>query len=87
MRAAVLTYAFEHRGVSLARSGAIQDNPQSLGVSRKLGYVETGSHVVSPRGEPVEHVDLELQADVFTSPVPVEISGLGGLLPLFGVEP
>jgi RimJ/RimL family protein N-acetyltransferase/predicted GNAT family acetyltransferase len=87
MRAGVLQLAFHGLGARGATSGAIQGNPQSLGVSRKLGYVETGSHVVSPRGEPVEHVDLELDATAFSSPVPVEVSGLAGLLPLFGAEP
>jgi len=84
MRAAVLQLAFEGLGARRATSGAIQGNPQSLGVSRKLGYAETGSHFVSPRGEPVEHLDLELRAAAFSSPVPVEIEGLEPLLPLFG---
>lgn len=87
MRAAVLQLAFAGLGARRATSGAIQGNPQSLGVSRKLGYVETGTHLVSPRGEPVEHLDLELVAGSFASPVPVEITGLAGLLPLFGAEP
>jgi RimJ/RimL family protein N-acetyltransferase len=87
MRAAVLQLAFDGLGAARATSGAIQGNPQSLGVSRKLGYVETGSHLVSPRGEPVEHLDLELRAAAFSSPVPVEIEGLEPLLPLFGAGP
>ncbi len=87
MRAAVLQLAFEGLGARRATSGAIQGNPQSLGVSRKLGYAETGSHLVSPRGEPVEHLDLELRAAAFSSPVPVEIEGLEPLLPLFGAAP
>jgi hypothetical protein len=82
-----LQLAFAGLGARRATSGAIQGNPQSLGVSRKLGYVETGTHLVSPRGEPVEHLDLELVAGSFASPVPVEITGLAGLLPLFGAEP
>ena len=44
MRAAVLTYAFDARGARVARSGAIQGNPQSLGVSRKLGYALDRGH-------------------------------------------
>jgi RimJ/RimL family protein N-acetyltransferase/predicted GNAT family acetyltransferase len=76
MRAAVLTYAFEVRGASLARSGAIQGNPQSLGVSRKLGYEVVGSHLVSPRGEPLEHTDVELRRENFRSPVPVSVDGV-----------
>ncbi|HVU77149.1 MAG TPA: GNAT family N-acetyltransferase [Gaiellaceae bacterium] len=75
MRAAVLTFAFERLGATVARSGAIDGNEQSLGVSRKLGYEVVGSHLVSPRGEPVEHTDVELRRERFVSPVPVEIAG------------
>jgi RimJ/RimL family protein N-acetyltransferase len=84
MRAAVLTLAFEELGAGRARSAAMQRNAQSLGVSRKLRYVETGTELVSPRGVPVEHVNLELTADRFRSPVSVEISGVADLLPLLG---
>jgi RimJ/RimL family protein N-acetyltransferase len=87
MRAAVLVLAFDHLGARRATSGAIEGNPQSLGVSRKLGYVEVGSHTVSPRGAPLEHVDLELTPDRFSSPVPVEVSGLEPLRGLLGVAP
>jgi ribosomal protein S18 acetylase RimI-like enzyme len=76
MRAAVLTYAFEHRDGRVARSGAIQGNPQSLGVSRKLGYEVVGAHVVSPRGEALEHTDVELRRERFHSPVPVTVDGV-----------
>ena len=70
--------------VEVARSGAIAGNPQSLAVSRKLGYEVVGSHTVSPRGVPVEHTDIELRREQFRSPVPVEIVALEHLLPLFG---
>jgi RimJ/RimL family protein N-acetyltransferase/predicted GNAT family acetyltransferase len=73
MRTAVLEYAFVHRGAVAARSGAIAGNPQSLGVSRKLGYEVVGTHDVSPRGEPVEHTDVELRRERFIRPVPVEV--------------
>ena len=76
MRAAVLTYAFDIREATVARSGAIQGNPQSLGVSRKLGYEVIGAHVVSPRGAPVEHADVELRRERFHSPVPVSVDGV-----------
>lgn len=87
MRAAVLTLAFDHLGAERATSGAIEGNPQSLGVSRKLGYVAVGSHTVSPRGEPLEHVDLELARERFSSPVQVEVTGLEPLRGLLGVAP
>jgi RimJ/RimL family protein N-acetyltransferase/ribosomal protein S18 acetylase RimI-like enzyme len=84
MRAAVLQLAFAGLGARIARSGAIAGNPQSLGVSRKLGYEVVGSHTVSPRGAPLEHTDVELRNESFASPVPVEVVGLAQLLPLFG---
>ncbi len=86
MRAAVLHLAFEGLGAERATSGAIAGNPQSLGVSGKLGYEVVGSHLVSPRGEPVEHTDLVLRREQFRSPVPVELVALGPLLPMFGVS-
>jgi RimJ/RimL family protein N-acetyltransferase len=84
MRAAVLQLAFAGLGAKVARSGAIAGNPQSLGVSRKLGYQVVGSHAVSPRGVPVEHTDVELRRRDFRPPVAVEIVALERLLPLFG---
>lgn len=84
MRAAVLHLAFAGLGAELARSGAVAGNPQSLGVSRKLGYEVVGSHTVSPRGVPLEHTDIELPRGRFRSPVPVELVALQSLLPLFG---
>jgi RimJ/RimL family protein N-acetyltransferase/predicted GNAT family acetyltransferase len=84
MRAAVLALAFTGLGAEVATSGAIEGNPASLGVSQRLGYEVVGAHTVSPRGIPVEHVDLELRRERFRSPVEVEIAGLAGLLELFG---
>jgi RimJ/RimL family protein N-acetyltransferase/ribosomal protein S18 acetylase RimI-like enzyme len=84
MRAAALHLAFHGLGATLATSGAIEGNRQSLGVSRKLGYEIVGAHLVSPRGVPVEHTDLELRRESFRSPVEVEIVALEPLLPLFG---
>ena len=39
---------------------------------------------MSPRGIPVTHDNLELARERFSSPVPVEVVGLDGLLHLFG---
>jgi RimJ/RimL family protein N-acetyltransferase len=75
MRAAVLTFAFDHLGARIARSGADAGNAQSLGVSRKLGYRVVGSRTFAPRGTPAEHTDLELRREDFVSPVPVDVSG------------
>ena len=86
MRAAVLTFAFAGLGAAEATSGAIAGNPQSLGVSRKLGYRTAGTKTVAPRGEPLEELLLELRRDEFVSPVPVEITGLDGLHSQFGTD-
>lgn len=85
MRSAVLTLAFEHLGAERATSGAIEGNPQSLGVSRKLGYVETGSHEVSPRGTPVQHLDLEVDWARFRPTAETEVRGLETVLPFLGL--
>jgi RimJ/RimL family protein N-acetyltransferase/GNAT superfamily N-acetyltransferase len=84
MRAAVLSLAFDGLDASVAMSGAIDGNPASLAVSKKLGYEVVGAHTVSPRGLPVQHVDLELRREDFRSPVQVELFGLEGLRPLLG---
>jgi RimJ/RimL family protein N-acetyltransferase/GNAT superfamily N-acetyltransferase len=87
MRAGVLSFAFELLGAKRATSGAIDANPQSLGVSRKLGYEVVGEHMVAPRGVDRPHTDLVLERERFRSPVPVEVVGFDGLQSLFGVEP
>ena len=86
MRSAILSLAFDHLGAERATSGAIERNAQSLGVSAKLGYVETGSHLVSPRGVPVEHVDLELTPERFTPACAIEVDGLEPVRPLLGAS-
>jgi RimJ/RimL family protein N-acetyltransferase len=78
-RAAVLTLAFDGLGARGAVSAAWEENHSSLGVSRKLGYVETGTRLAHPRGDPVPHTVLRLEAAAFRSPMPVEIEGLGAL--------
>jgi len=83
MRAAVLSLAFTGLGAQTAVSAAWEHNDSSLGVSRKLGYVETGTRLSQPRAEPLVHRVLRLDRTAFRSPVPVELAGLEGLAPLF----
>jgi RimJ/RimL family protein N-acetyltransferase/ribosomal protein S18 acetylase RimI-like enzyme len=84
MRAAVLELAFKGLRAEVAESGAIAGNDRSLAVSRKLGYRETGTRTVAPRGEPlVEHV-VRRRRRGWRSPVRVEIRGLDALRPQFG---
>jgi RimJ/RimL family protein N-acetyltransferase len=86
-RAAVLELAFRGLGAVAATSGALEDNIASQRVSAKLGYRQTGTRKLAPRGEPVTHYDYRLEADEWHSPIPVELVGLPGCLPLFGVLP
>src|SRR5262249_45369001 len=88
MRNAVLTFLFEKLDADEARSGAIEGNPASLAVSRKLGYVQVGVSTSSPRGVDVPHHDLSLPRERFRRTVPVEVIGFDpATLPWFGVRP
>jgi RimJ/RimL family protein N-acetyltransferase len=60
MRSAILYFAFETLGAKEAHSGGFVDNATSLGVSRALGYEETGRRSVSRRGIPAEVIELRL---------------------------
>ncbi|GAA1060714.1 GNAT family N-acetyltransferase [Agromyces bracchium] len=69
MRAAVLAFCFDHLGAEVAESGAIDWNAASLGVSRRLGYVENGEKRVVSRAKHVEReVLLRLERDRFVRP-------------------
>jgi RimJ/RimL family protein N-acetyltransferase/predicted GNAT family acetyltransferase len=88
MRNAVLTFLFEKLDADEARSGAVDGNPASLAVSRKLGYVQVGTSTASPRGVPLPHADLSLPRERFRRTVPVEVIGFdSATLPWFGVKP
>ncbi|HEY1367924.1 MAG TPA: GNAT family protein [Gaiellaceae bacterium] len=86
MRAAVLELAFRGLGAEAAESGALSGNVASYRVSEKLGYELSGTHTVSPRGEPVESRDLRLTRPAWKPPLEVEIEGLEPCLPLFGLK-
>jgi RimJ/RimL family protein N-acetyltransferase len=85
-RGAVLTLAFDGLGARAAVSAAWDQNHSSLGVSRKLGYVATGTRMAYPRGEPMPHTVQRLDAAAFRSPVAVEIEGLGDLRSSLGID-
>jgi RimJ/RimL family protein N-acetyltransferase len=85
MRAAVLELAFDRIGARVAQSGWLEGGAaQSAGVSARLGYREVGTHLERPRGEPVAHHDLVLEAADWSCPVAVEITGAEPCLALFG---
>ena len=63
IRAAVLHLAFAGLGALEALSGAFDDNPSSLAVSRKLGYEKVGERRVARRGEPARLIGFRLTRD------------------------
>ena len=86
-RAALLHFAFEHLGAESARTDVFQDNAGSQGVSRRLGYRSDGISRDVRDGEVVISDRLRLdRADWFgTERGTVEVGGLVGCLPLFGL--
>ncbi len=64
MRAAVVSYAFDHLGAEVAESEAAAWNEKSLGVSRSLGYELNGIHRTNwgPKVEDVQRVRVTPEA-------------------------
>jgi RimJ/RimL family protein N-acetyltransferase len=87
MRAAVLHLAFAGLGAEEAISSAAEDNPASLGVSRKLGYAPDGVNrrVVRGAARVERRVRLTRAAWERHRTTPVTIDGLAPCLPLFGL--
>jgi RimJ/RimL family protein N-acetyltransferase len=86
MRGAVLALAFEGLDAAAAVSEAWHDNAASLGVSRSLGYVDTGDRL-HPRGAGTDRmVGLRLDREAWLArPRPeVVIDGLDACRHLFG---
>lgn len=86
MRAAVLHFAFEGLGAHYALSGAWHDNGASLAITRRLGYVEAGRRRALRRGDPDWMVGYRLARDGWERRDDIEIVGLDGCRPMFGVS-
>ena len=90
MRAAILELSFGVLGARRAVSGAIEGNPASMGVSRKVGYREVGRSTAAPRGVELVHIDLAITPDEWRAAraIPVEIEGVDAeLLRQLGASP
>ena len=88
MRAAVLHLAFAGLGAVRARSGAHEDNPASIGVSRRLGYEPDGTLIANRDGRPVTELRFALTSGRWEQARrdDIQIEGLGGeTLSMFGV--
>lgn len=88
MRAAVLHLAFAELGALWATTGAFDDNPASLGVTRSLGYEPDGMEVWERRGQPAAMLRyrLSLAAWEQAERIPVTVTGVEPCRPLLGAE-
>ncbi|GAA2460372.1 GNAT family protein [Streptomyces pulveraceus] len=86
MRAAVLHLAFAGLGARTAVSAAMTDNPRSLGVSHRLGYLPNGTAVTAVRGAPVTLQRLRMDRARWEEcrSIEVTVEGLDGCRAEFG---
>lgn len=66
MRAAMLHLAFAGLGADVAYSGAFEDNPASLAVSRALGYEANGDRLHDREGKAAREIGLKLTRSAWT---------------------
>lgn len=86
MREAVLAFAFDGLGARIATSEAFLDNAASNGVSRSVGYEESGRGALAPQGISRETQLFRMTEEAWHSrPRPaVEIEGLDACRDMFG---
>ncbi|MEV0575957.1 GNAT family protein [Streptomyces sp. NPDC050392] len=86
MRAAALHLAFAGLGAGAAVSAAMTDNPRSLGVSRRLGYVPDGLEVAALGDARVTLQRLRLERDRWEDrrSADVTVEGLDDCRAMFG---
>lgn len=88
MRAGILAVAFDHLGAEAAVSSAEHSNAASLGVSRRLGYVDNGVGRVHGAHGAVDLQYLRLSRESWTaSRRTAEVTGIEACLPWFGLGP
>lgn len=84
MRTAALGFAFDRLGATAAISSATMSNYASLGVSRRVGYLDNGiSRIVDTGGDVVELQNLRLTVDRWAG-AEVEVDGFEGCRAWFG---
>jgi RimJ/RimL family protein N-acetyltransferase len=85
MRMAVLGLAFDHLGAVAAITSATAQNEASLGVSRRLGYVDNGTGLILETGGVAELHHLRLTKDRWAYGDQVEVDGYPPCRRWFGV--
>ena len=88
MRQAMCAFVFDHLDAVEITSGAFTDNPASLAVSRKVGYVENGRTRRERRpGEVATTIELVLTPEAFVrGPHPLEVSGVEAFRRSIGLD-
>jgi RimJ/RimL family protein N-acetyltransferase len=88
MRAAVLHLAFEGLRAEIAETGAFADNPESQGVTRKLGYEPNGTFTRAREGKAAEMRMFRMTRSQWATQrrVDLTIEGLAPCLPALGLE-
>ncbi len=87
MRQVICTLCFDHLDFAEITSGAFHDNPASLAVSRKVGYVPNGEDRLKRRTEMARHRRLLLTPKALVRPgAAVEVEGVTGVRRLIGLD-
>jgi RimJ/RimL family protein N-acetyltransferase len=86
MRQAMCAFLFDHLEAAAITSGAFLDNPASLAVSRKVGYVDNGIRRMARRGELAENQQLLLTPATFVRGAPITVEGLAPVRRLIGID-
>ncbi len=88
MRQAMCAFLFDGLDAEEINSGAFIDNPASLAVSRKVGYLPNGQHrVVRRPGEWQVNQALVLTPATFVRGPEISVEGLEPVRRLIGLEP
>lgn len=88
MRQAVCAFAFDHLGAEQITSGAFDDNPASLAVSRKVGYQPNGSGRFVREGKLAHEQKLVLTPATFNRPAEqLRVTGAEELVAFVGANP
>ena len=88
MRAAVLHLAFDGLSAVEAYTGAYDDNPASLGVTRSLGYEANGTELRAREGQPARMLSYVMTRSRWESRrrTDITIEGLDPCLPFLGAS-
>jgi RimJ/RimL family protein N-acetyltransferase len=87
MRQVMCAFLFDHLDFTEITSGAFTDNPASLAVSAKVGYVAHGTARYSRRGELADMTQLVLTPEAFRrGPQVLEVEGVAAFRRSIGLD-